>query len=56
MPRTVTRREALTAERILDVAERLVQTRGVNSVSYANIAAEVGITHRRPLLPLSWEG
>ena len=44
MPRTATRREALTAERILDVAERLVQTRGFNSVSYANIAAEVGIT------------
>ena len=30
--------------RILDVAERLVQTRGFNGFSYADIAAEVGIT------------
>ena len=33
-----------TAERILDIAERLVQDRGFNSVSYADIAAELGIT------------
>ncbi|HTX31841.1 MAG TPA: TetR/AcrR family transcriptional regulator [Solirubrobacteraceae bacterium] len=33
-----------TAERILDIAERLVQTRGFNSFSYADIAAELGIT------------
>src|SRR5207302_9005414 len=33
-----------TAQRILDVAERLVQTRGFNSFSYADIAAELGIT------------
>ena len=33
-----------TAERILDVAERLVQVRGFNSVSYADIAGELGIT------------
>lgn len=33
-----------TASRILDVAERLVQTRGFNDFSYADIAAEVGIT------------
>jgi TetR/AcrR family transcriptional repressor of nem operon len=33
-----------TANRILDVAERLVQTRGFNGFSYADIAAEVGIT------------
>src|SRR5437588_11580111 len=33
-----------TADRILDVAERLVQTRGFNSVSYADIAKELGIT------------
>ena len=33
-----------TAERILDVAERLVQTRGFNGFSYADIAAELGIT------------
>jgi TetR/AcrR family transcriptional repressor of nem operon len=33
-----------TRNRILDVAERLVQTRGFNGFSYADIAAEVGIT------------
>ena len=33
-----------TAERILDIAERLVQDRGFNSVSYADIAGELGIT------------
>src|ERR1051326_5309076 len=35
---------ATTADRILDVAERLVQTRGFNGFSYADIAVEVGIT------------
>jgi TetR/AcrR family transcriptional repressor of nem operon len=33
-----------TAEKTLDVAERLVQVRGFNGVSYADIAAELGIT------------
>ncbi|HEY2653939.1 MAG TPA: TetR/AcrR family transcriptional regulator [Solirubrobacteraceae bacterium] len=33
-----------TAERILDSAERLVQTRGFNNFSYADIAAELGLT------------
>src|SRR5258706_10439273 len=33
-----------TAERTLDVAERLVQIRGFNGVSYADVAAELGIT------------
>jgi TetR/AcrR family transcriptional repressor of nem operon len=33
-----------TAERILDVSERLVQERGFNAFSYANVATEVGIT------------
>ena len=33
-----------TAERALDVAERLVQVRGFNGVSYADVAAELGIT------------
>lgn len=33
-----------TASRILDVAERLAQTRGFNGFSYADIAAELGIT------------
>jgi TetR/AcrR family transcriptional repressor of nem operon len=33
-----------TRERILDAAERLVQTRGFNGFSYADIAAELHIT------------
>lgn len=33
-----------TASAILDVAERLVQTRGFNAFSYADVAAELGIT------------
>jgi len=33
-----------TAERILDVAERLVQTQGFNAFSYADIAEELHIT------------
>ncbi|MBI5948364.1 MAG: TetR/AcrR family transcriptional regulator [Chloroflexi bacterium] len=33
-----------TAAQVLDVAERLVQTRGFNGFSYADIAAELGIT------------
>lgn len=44
MTSTRAKKEPRTAERILDVAERLVQVRGFNSVSYADIAAEVGIT------------
>jgi TetR/AcrR family transcriptional regulator, transcriptional repressor for nem operon len=37
-------RVAGTAQRILEVAERLAQTRGFNGFSYADIAAELGIT------------
>jgi TetR/AcrR family transcriptional repressor of nem operon len=33
-----------TAERILDIAEGLVQTRGYSNFSYADIATELGIT------------
>jgi len=33
-----------TASRILDVAERLVQVRGFNGFSYADVASELGIT------------
>jgi TetR/AcrR family transcriptional repressor of nem operon len=33
-----------TATRILDVAERLVQTRGFNGFSYADVASELGVT------------
>jgi TetR/AcrR family transcriptional regulator, transcriptional repressor for nem operon len=36
--------ENRTAERILNIAERLVQTRGFNNFSYADIANELGIT------------
>lgn len=39
-----TRRENRTAERILDIAERLLQTRGFNNFSYADIAKELGMT------------
>ncbi len=33
-----------TADEILDVAERLVQHRGFNAFSYADVAAELGVT------------
>ena len=33
-----------TAERTLDIAERLVQVRGFNGISYADVAAELGMT------------
>lgn len=36
--------ENRTAERILDIAEQLVQTRGFNNFSYADIAKQLGIT------------
>jgi TetR/AcrR family transcriptional regulator, transcriptional repressor for nem operon len=36
--------DTTTTTRILDVAEHLVQTRGFNGFSYADIAAQVGIT------------
>lgn len=44
MSATRRRKESGTAERILDIAERLVQTRGFNSFSYADIASDLGIT------------
>jgi TetR/AcrR family transcriptional regulator, transcriptional repressor for nem operon len=44
MAATRPRRKANTAQRILDVAERLVQSRGFNGFSYANVADELGIT------------
>ncbi len=37
-------REPGMAGRILDVAERLVQSRGFNGFSYADVAAELGVT------------
>jgi TetR/AcrR family transcriptional regulator, transcriptional repressor for nem operon len=33
-----------TSERILDIAERLVQIRGFNNFSYADVATDLGIT------------
>jgi TetR/AcrR family transcriptional regulator, transcriptional repressor for nem operon len=44
MARDGTRDDADTATRVLDSAERLVQTRGFNGFSYADVAAELGIT------------
>src|SRR3954462_7394020 len=38
------KQEPRTAQRSLDIAERLLQTRGFNNFSYADIAAELGIT------------
>ena len=35
---------AATSQRILDVAEKLVQTRGFNGFSYADIAAVLKVT------------
>jgi TetR/AcrR family transcriptional repressor of nem operon len=44
MARGRQRADADTAARILDSAERLVQSRGFNGFSYADVAAELGIT------------
>ena len=44
MARTRHRDDADTATRILRSAERLVQSRGFNGFSYADVAAELGIT------------
>jgi TetR/AcrR family transcriptional repressor of nem operon len=44
MARTRHRDDAHTATRILRSAERLVQSRGFNGFSYADVAAELGIT------------
>lgn len=38
------KQEPRTAERILDIAEGLLQTRGFNNFSYADVATELGIT------------
>ena len=34
-----------TADQILDVAEHLVQIRGFNAFSYADVGAELGLTN-----------
>ncbi len=41
---TQTQAPTSTAQRILDVAEQLVQSRGYNGFSYADIAGELGMT------------
>jgi TetR/AcrR family transcriptional repressor of nem operon len=41
---SVQREKRDTAERILDIAEELLRTRGFNAFSYADVAAELGIT------------
>lgn len=43
-----------TATAILDIAERLVQTRGFNAFSYADVAVELGIT--KPALHYHFRG
>lgn len=43
-----------TADRILDVAEVLAQTRGFNGFSYADVAAELGLT--KPALHYHYAG
>jgi TetR/AcrR family transcriptional repressor of nem operon len=43
-PSAASREEGSTRSRILDVAERLVQVRGFNGFSYADIAAELTLT------------
>jgi TetR/AcrR family transcriptional repressor of nem operon len=42
---TGARRDTGQAERMLDVAEQLAQTRGFNGFSYADIALELGVTN-----------
>src|SRR5579871_3584470 len=44
MPGTSRQPDAGTAQRALDVAEALAQTRGFNGFSYAHVAADLGIT------------
>ena len=44
MAPTRSQNETSTPARILDVAERLVQVRGFNGFSYADVAAELGVT------------
>lgn len=41
---SLTARGTAAAEKILDVAEELAQTRGFNGFSYADIAAKLGVT------------
>ena len=49
-------RRATRAARILDIGERLVQVRGFNGFSYADVAAELDMTKASPALPLPRQG
>ncbi len=42
--KTIASDKSDTATQILDIAERLVQVRGFNAFSYADVAAELGVT------------
>jgi TetR/AcrR family transcriptional repressor of nem operon len=44
MTRTRQRGDTDTASRILDISERLVQSRGFNGFSYADVASELAVT------------
>ena len=44
MAATTPKTETGTRARILDAAEQLVQTRGFNGFSYADVATELGVT------------
>jgi TetR/AcrR family transcriptional repressor of nem operon len=44
MKRRTSKRSPTTPARILDVAQRLMQTRGYNGFSYADVAPEIGIS------------
>src|SRR5579859_5075054 len=44
MPAASRQPDVATAQRALDVAEALAQTRGFNGFSYAHVAADLGIT------------
>ena len=44
MPRPTKQAQTATATRILDIAEEMVQVRGFNGFSYADVATTIGIT------------
>ena len=56
MPRKKSAAAPDTAQRILDIAERLVQTRGFNGFSYADIAGALRLHQGEPALSLPHQG
>ena len=56
MARARQRGRSTPQREILDVAERLVQTRGFNGFSYADVASELKITTASAALPLRRQG